>query len=146
MKKKLMVFACLFCSVIMLSGCFGSKKLTCTKTEEASGMTTTTTIGVTFKNDEATKASMKFKVDLGKDSAAYIDTLKKVFDSQFSEYTKQQGVTYSSKVDGTILEANLEMDTEKMDDATKKELGVTGTGESYKDAKSSFESEGYTCK
>lgn len=145
MKKFLYVGIMIF-GLCLFTGC-GSKVLECSKDNSYSEeMKMIQNVKVTFKKDEVTKLSMDMHVELGENYLEYKEALIESVESEFSSLKDTKGLDYSTESSDNGFTFNLKADMKKMDDEAKAELDIVNTNQSYDNAKSEFESEGYTCK
>lgn len=133
--------------VLLVSGCGDTKVLECTMTDDSSeGMEMSQTIKATYRKDSLTKVDMTMKVTVDDEYADYMDMLEKSLTSEFTNLEDQKGITMDTKTKNNVLTFSLIADLNKMDDEAKEELDMVEDTGTYKDAKESFEEEGYTCK
>ncbi len=144
--KKLRVLSVLFLFTIIVTGCGGEKTLTCTKSDDSTGMTMNQNIVTTFKSNKATKVDMSIDVVVDDQYKSQIGNIESSLKKQFSSYEEQKGVTFKTSTKDKTVNVNIVADLEKMDDAARKKLNITATDEKYDDVKEDFEDEGYSCK
>lgn len=151
MVRGVKLFAILAVSVLFMTGCGGEKTLTCTNSEESSGIKMNQEVTMTFKDDKINY------VKLSIDSEATGDTIIDNWDvfasmmgSQFEE-SNEDGVNLSTNndVDNHIFNVSLEIDLEKANEDALSEYGlddITDGNASYEDIKENAEADGFTCK
>ena len=147
--KGFLKFGVLALVLVLVSGCGNGSKgkvLTCTRSEKEDSMSMTMTMKATFEDDKATKLSMDGEIVVGDDMASYVETLKGVFDSQFTPYASKDGVKYDSKVKDKTISYSLEIDKSKVSEDDLKEMDMDLSEGSYDEAKESLEKDGWTCK
>lgn len=149
MKKiKLLLFSLI--AIVLLTGC-GTKTLTCTMTEEDSGLSMEQQIIAEFKNNEVQK--LKISVD----SIATNDLIKENWDifaealsSEF-EPTEKEGIkiTTENNKEKYSYKVSMEFDLTK---ANKEDLSeydvddIANEKSRLEDVKKAAEESGYTCK
>lgn len=118
---------------LALTGCGGSKTLTCTNSTTTSGMETKSTVEIKFNKNtvDAMNVTMDMKVpDEYKDQKqTLIDTLK----------TSMKGMDVSETKDGIRIKAD--SNSEYFDS-----FNIDKKNAKYDDAKKAFEAQGYKCK
>lgn len=130
--------------VFMLTGC-GKETLTCTSTQEQSGMKMNTEIVALFDNNEVTNMDLKVVAELDDTYANYIETVRSSIDSQYDKYRKD-GVTVSVTAEDKTITASLVFDLRKMSTADKKALDVVDVYGTKSATAKALEQQGYTCK
>lgn len=117
-----------------------NKTLTCTMSQQESGMEMNAEVNVKFKNNKANKVDMKMIVGLG-ELSSYKDLFVEQFESQFKDYS-DKGIDV--KISSTDKEVIINMS------ATKKQMEEAGeistSSDTYKGVKKDLEDEGFTCK
>ena len=152
MVRGVKLFGILAVSVLFITGCGNSERtLTCTNSEEDSGLKMSQEVTMTFKDDKINY------VKLSIDSEATGDTIIDNWDvfasmmgSQFEE-SNEDGVNLSTNndVDNHIFNVSLEIDLEKANEDALSEYGlddITDGNASYEDIKENAEADGFTCK
>ena len=150
--RGLKLFGILAVSVLFITGCGNSERtLTCTNSEEDSGLKMSQEVTMTFKDDKINY------VKLSIDSEATDDTIIDNWDvfanmmgSQFEE-SNEDGVNLSTNndADNHIFNVSLEIDLEKANEDALSEYGlddITDGNASYEDIKENAEADGFTCK
>ena len=134
--------------LVLVAGCGGAKgkTLTCTKSEDETGMKTSQTLKVVFKDDKASKINMDMKMDIDEQYASYISTIKSMIDSQFESYKSKDGIKFDSKTSKNTVSVSLEVNLAKFSKDDLAALDLDGSEGTYEEAKKAFEEEGYTCK
>ena len=134
--------------LVLVSGCgsSGSKVLTCTMSENQSGMKMTNTAKITFNSKEATKINLNIDVNLDDSMKSYASMIASSVESQFSELKDQKGVTVKSNTKGSKVTLTIDADLTKMSDKAKEALNLDGATGTYKEAKKDLEKAGFKCK
>ena len=140
MKKILSVGALALCALFVI-GCGGSKKLTCTMSQDMMGISMTLDTVVEFKSDKATKIEMITVMEAEDEETA--KALKESYDSD-AEEEMPKGVTLSTNVKGKKFTATMKYDLTKLSAEDKEDAGFTG--EKYDDLKKEIEASGFKCK
>lgn len=145
------LFAILTGAVLLVTGCGGEKTLTCTNSEESSGIKMSQEVTMTFKDDKVTYVKMSIDNEATEDTIIdNWDMFVSMLDSQFEE-SDEDGVSLSTNndTDNHIYNVSLEIDLEKASDDALSEYGLDGITEenaSYEDTKKEAEADGFTCK
>ena len=145
------LFAILTGAVLLVTGCGGEKTLTCTNSEESSGIKMSQEVTMTFKGDKVTYVKMSIDNEATEDTIIdNWDMFVSMLDSQFEE-SDEDGVSLSTNndTDNHIYNVSLEIDLEKASDDALSEYGLDGITEenaSYEDTKKEAEADGFTCK
>lgn len=143
MKKGLMGLVAL-CVMFILTGC-GTETLTCTMSQEESGMTMNQKAVVTFENNEVTKMKMNVDVEVDDTYASYIGMMESMLESQFTQYSDNGAKVDVSSSDNKI-NVSIDMDVKNMTDEQKENLGMEDVYGSKDATKKELEEQGYTCK
>ena len=132
MKKYLVVLVAM---LLVVTGC-GGKKLTCTLDQADQK----STVAMEFNKDNVvTDIKMTISVPLEKElMESYMGLMCAAFD--------YEGVTCKAETGSKSVDVVINMDMEKMDDATKDEMGYSKEEATYDAMKKSLEESGYTCK
>lgn len=152
--KKLKYLVIMLFAIIFVTGCGSSneKTLTCTNTQEESGLKMEQTIVMKFKDDKVNYVKMTL------DNAATDDLIKEnwdmfasVLDEQFNtdEETKGVKLTTNNNKDTYTYSVSIEVDVNEADEeslALYDMEDIADSDESYEDVKKSAEEDGYTCK
>ena len=142
MKKILKVSVLLIC-VFLITGCFGTKKLTCTNKMDSETNKTTVKYVFTYKKDKLVRIQndvvgsfndKKLAKSSGEDAEEY-----------YSKMDDVDGITAKVKVSGKKVTAKLDMKFEKM---SKKDIENAGYNNlpTYAEAKEEMEEDGFTCR
>ena len=151
MVRGVKLFAILAVSVLFMTGCGGEKTLTCTNSEEDSGIKMNQEVTMTFKDDKVTYVKMSIDNEATDDTIIdNWDMFASMLDSQFEE-TDKDGVKLSTdnNADKHIYNVSLEIDVEKASDDALSEYGLDGIADAnatYEDTKKDAEADGFTCK
>ena len=152
MVRGVKIFGILAVSVLLITGCGNSEKtLTCTNSEEDSGLKMTQEVTMTFKDDKV--SYVKMSVDNEATDDAIIenwDMFVSMLETEFEE-TSKDGVklTTNNNANKHIYNVSLEIDLEKASEDALKEYGLSSITEenaSYDETKKSAEDDGFTCK
>ena len=143
MKKGLMGLVAL-CVMFILTGC-GTETLTCTMSQEESGMTMNQKAVVTFENNEVTKMKMNVDVEVDDTYASYIGMMESMLESQFTQYSDNGAKVDVSSGDNKI-NVSIDMDVKNMTDEQKENLDMEDVYGSKDATKKELEEQGYTCK
>ncbi len=146
MKKFLSLIAVVFCTVL-LTGCGGEKKLTCTKTETSSGITMGEKIEMNFKSDKVTTMSLTMTIEIPESLKTQAQTLVNSAESYVkSTYGSSDAITIKSEKKSDLkYDIIVSIDYKNMSDSDKTKFGFSGD-ESYEVNKQDLEKSGYTCK
>ena len=151
MVRGVKLFAILAVSVLFMTGCGGEKTLTCTNSEEDSGIKMNQEVIMTFKDDKISYVKMSIDNEATDDTIIdNWDMFVSMLDSQFEE-TDKDGVKLSTdnNADKHIYNVSLEIDVEKASDDALSEYGLDGIADAnatYEDTKKDAEADGFTCK
>ena len=151
MVRGVKLFAILAVSVLFMTGCGGEKTLTCTNSEESSGIKMNQEVTMTFKDDKVTYVKMSIDNEATDDTIIdNWDMFASMLDSQFEE-TDKDGVSLktNNNKDKHIYNVSLEIDVEKASDDALSEYGLDGIADAnatYEDTKKDAEADGFTCK
>ena len=151
MVRGVKLFGILVVSILFITGCGGEKTLTCTNSEEDSGIKMNQEITMTFKDDKVTYVKMSIDNEATDDTIIdNWDMFASMMESQFEE-SDEDGVKLSTDNDNTnhIYNVSLEIDLEKASEDALKEYnldGITDANATYEDTKKEAEDSGYTCK
>lgn len=151
MVRGVKLFAILAVSVLFMTGCGGEKTLTCTNSEESSGIKMNQEVTMTFKDDKVTYVKMSIDNEATDDTIIdNWDMFASMLDSQFEE-TEKDGVSLktNNNKDKHTYNVSLEIDLEKASEDALKEYnldGITDANATYEDTKKEAEDSGYTCK
>lgn len=144
MKRKLCLIGIVGLSALVLTGCGGTKTLTCTKTETDNGLSMTTTATTKFDGNQVTNLSMK--MDFETENEESIDLMKSLLEQQFEVYNSEKGITTEISAAGKIITIKIDIDPKNASDTVKEEFDVSDFHESYSKVKKDFEKDGYQCK
>ena len=150
-KLKLLSLVLIFVLCFLLTGCGNEKVLSCSKTEEDSGLIMTQKVDMTFKDDKLTNVKMTINTEASdddiKDNWSYFVS---VLDGQFQE-TNTNGIklTKNNNEDDytytVVLDADLKAASEE--DLANYDLdSLVDSDETYDSLKEQAEEDGFTCK
>ena len=144
MKKVLILgLAC----TLFLTGC-GSKKLTCTISEEDSGMKMSGEVVFTFdgKGETIKKGNFNMNVQVEEKYAEYLDEMEEEFKEDYGDLKEVADVSINTK--DNKISVNIKYNAAKLNEDQKDELYFNGlySDENYENTKAEFEEDGYTCK
>lgn len=129
--------------IVLYSTLFKSKTLSCSMSEEQSGMTMESTFDLKYQGKKLKEMDMKMEIDLGEYSE-YKDMLVSQFESQFSdkfdEINKDGGKASLKTTDDSIV---INISASRSGVSTM--LSVDDD-KSYDEMKKQIEDIGYTCK
>lgn len=151
MVRGVKLFGILVVSILFITGCGGEKTLTCTNSEEDSGIKMNQEVTMTFKDDKVSYVKMSIDNEATDDTIIdNWDMFASMLDSQFEE-TDKDGVKLSTdnNADKHIYNVSLEIDVEKASDDALSEYGLDGIADAnatYEDTKKDAEADGFTCK
>lgn len=151
MVRGVKLFAILAGSLLLMTGCGGEKTLTCTNSEENSGMKMDQEVTMTFKDDKVTYVKMSIDNEATDDTIIdNWDMFVSMLDSQFEE-TEKDGVSLktNNNKDKHTYNVSLEIDLTKASDDALAEYGLDGIADekaTYEDTKKDAEASGFTCK
>lgn len=143
--KKVLVLG-LACT-LFLTGC-GSKKLTCTISEDETGMKMSGEVVFTFdsKGEAIKKGEFNMNVEVEEKYAEYIDEMKEEFEEDYGDLKEVADVQI--KTNDNKIDINIKYNATKLNEDQKDQLYFNGlyAEENYEDTKAEFEDQGYTCK
>lgn len=151
MVRGVKLFAILAGSLLLMTGCGGEKTLTCTNSEESSGIKMNQEVTMTFKDDKVTYVKMSIDNEATDDTIIdNWDMFVSMLDSQFEE-TEKDGVSLktNNNKDKHTYNVSLEIDLTKASDDALAEYGLDGIADekaTYEDTKKEAEADGFTCK
>ena len=151
MVRGVKLFGILAVSILFITGCGGEKTLTCTNSEEDSGIKMKQEITMTFKDDKVSYVKMSIDNEATDDTIIdNWDMFVSMLDSQFEE-TDKDGVRLktNNNADKHIYNVSLEINVEKASDDALSEYGLDGIADAnatYEDTKKEAEADGFTCK
>lgn len=151
MMRGVKLFAVLAVSVLLITGCGREKTLTCTNSEESSGIKMNQEVTMTFKDDKVTYVKMSIDNEATDDTIIdNWDMFVSMLEGQFEE-TNENGVNLSTNNDATnhTFNVSLEIDLTKASDDALAEYGLDGIADetaTYEDTKKDAEADGFTCK
>ena len=151
MVRGVKLFGILAVSILFITGCGGEKTLTCTNSEEDSGIKMDQEITMTFKDDKVSYVKMSIDNEATDDTIIdNWDMFASMLDSQFEE-TDKDGVSLktNNNKDKHIYNVSLEINVEKASDDALSEYGLDGIADAnatYEDTKKEAEADGFTCK
>lgn len=131
--------------ILFISGCDKKKTLICTKSEDTTGMTITTTSTTKFVNDSISNIEMNMTLKLDNSYVKYANTIKNSLEQQYKSYKNEKGVSYNTTVKNDVINFVLLIDNKKISSDTRSKLKLSGS-ESYDANKKILEKDGYTCK
>lgn len=146
LKLLVIVVIGLFC----LTGC-GEKTLTCTHSEEDSGLKMDQEIAMTFKDDTVTRVKMSISATATDDDIKdYWGSFISMMESQYEE-KNEDGVklTLTNDEDNYKFNMTVDIDVTKASDDALAEYdldGIADTTATYEDTKAEAEADGFTCK
>lgn len=144
MKKRIIFGATMGVMLLSLTGC-GGKTLTCTNTQEQTGMTMQAEVKVSFRNDTASDLNMTVKTDIDDDYADRTSQFAKLLEEQYSSY-EDSGFDVDVKSTNNTVTLTLGADFAHMTDEEKENLGFDSSDNSYDAVKDSLEDSGFTCR
>ena len=152
MVRGVKLFGILAVSVLFITGCGNSERtLTCTNSEEDSGLKMSQEVTMTFKDDKINYVKLSIDSEATNDTIIdNWDVFASMMGSQFEE-SNEDGVNLSTNndVDNHIFNVSLEIDLEKANEDALSEYGlddITDGNASYEDIKENAEADGVTCK
>ena len=151
MVRGVKLFGILVVSMLFITGCGGEKTLTCTNSEEDSGIKMNQEVTMTFKDDKVSYVKMSIDNEATDDTIIdNWDMFASMLDSQFEE-TDKDGVSLktNNNKDKHIYNVSLEIDLTKASDDALSEYGLDGIADAnatYEDTKKDAEADGFTCK
>lgn len=138
----------IFCIIGMLclTGC-GTKTLNCSMINDANEeLKMTQNIITTYKKDALTRMDMRIIVDFSDNYASYSDDLEKNLKETYQNYEGKKGIEIDTTRKDKTVTLTFMADLDKMDNDTKKDFDLVGTGEKLSEVKADLEQQGYTCK
>lgn len=143
--KKIVLVGILILTVFVSSGCDKKKVLTCTKSEDTTGMKIETTVTTDFVGNSISTIKMNMDVKLDSTYVKYKDTIQKSLEQQYSSYKNTKGITYKASNSDDVINLNFVIDNKKITDDDRKKLNMVGN-ENYDVNKKTMENQGYSCK
>lgn len=131
-------------SILLLTGC-DSKKLSCTKEDDMDSGKATEKQSFTFENNKMSLYEAEMVITLNEDYKDYADLLLESLESPFEEFKDKNGITYKTSKKDDKISINISAEYNKIDEDTKKSLGIL-ENPSFDKTKKSLEDEGYKCK
>lgn len=144
MKSRVLIGS-LAISLLLLTGCGNTKTLVCTQTQDENGMSMTTEMNVTFKNDEASEFTMTADMEVEDTYKDYMDQFKSIMEESFSSF-KENGMDVTIDSKDTTVTATISANFDEMTEDEKEEIGFTSSDNSYDAVKQSLEDSGFTCE
>ena len=144
MKSRVLIGS-LAISLLLLTGCGNTKTLVCTQTQDENGMSMTTEMNVTFKNDEASEFTMTADMEVEDTYKDYMDQFKSIMEESFSSF-KENGMDVTIDSKDTTVTATISANFNEMTEDEKEEIGFTSSDNSYDSVKQSLEDSGFTCE
>ncbi len=144
MKSRVLIGS-LAISLLLLTGCGNTKTLVCTQTQDENGMSMTTEMNVTFKNDEASEFTMTADMEVEDTYKDYMDQFKSIMEESFSSF-KENGMDVTIDSKDTTVTATISANFDEMTEDEKEEIGFTSSDNSYDSVKQSLEDSGFTCE
>lgn len=148
-------------SILLIAGCESNnvantnikeKTLTCTNSEEDSGLVMDEKVTIKFKNNKpySIKMDLNTKV-MDEEIKQYWDLFVQTLDEQYEEFEKTDGIEITKKSDDEsytyLLTLEVDVDKAKKDDLTTLNLeDITNSNSTYEDVKKEAEKDGFTCK
>ena len=123
--KKFLLMICLFLCPLVLTGCGGSKTVSCEGNITESGVTAAVKVTGDFNNNKLSKQTIEMKFDLT-DYLEYadIDTYYESFKEQYAQFDEYEGIsTDVTKGDNAIIVV-MEIETDKIDESTYEQLDI----------------------
>lgn len=141
--KHIKVLAIIF-FVFFLTGC-NNQTLECSKSDELESGTATEKQLIVFENGKIDEYTTSFQFKVNEKYKAFSDSLFESLKSSFIEYKNADGIMYKEKKSNGDILITIKGDYSKMDNESKKSLGLTNNV-SFDSALSSLENDGYSCK
>lgn len=141
--KKIKILA-IFLLITIMTGC-GDKTLSCTKEEDMEAGVATEKQVITFSNDKINLYEAEMSIKLNDDYKEYADLLLNSLEEPFSDFKDKKGIEYKTSKDDNRISVLLSGEYNKMDEDTKKSLGIA-ENYSFDKTKESLENDGYSCK
>ena len=129
---------------ILLSNGLKAKTLTCTQTENQTGLVFKQDIEMTFDNDLLTNINQTITYTLNDDYLSYSSYIERLARENAQKYM-DHGCEVDIINNGKKIEVKITMDIENMSELDKLYLDLDNPG-NYDSNKNGFESEGYVCK
>lgn len=143
--KKIIMPAILVAVALVLSGCGKTETLTCTMSQDESGMVMNSKMEAIFEGNEVTKIDLNIDAKIDESLSAYVTTMEDVIEAQYEKY-KKEGTTVNVSSKDNVIKADLSFDLKNMSDKDKEELDLIDTKGTKEATKKELEKEGYTCK
>lgn len=133
---------------LFLTGC-GGKTLTCTRSEEESGMKVSEEIKLTFDKEgkEVNKGSFKAQFEVSEEYSSKMSDFEEYVKEEFAE-VEENGAKVKIETKSNKLTVGISYDASKLTEDQKDELYYDDLyyDGSYDEAKEDLEDSGYTCK
>lgn len=143
--KKIVMPIMLVVLALVLSGCGKKETLTCTMTQDESGMVMNSKMEAIFEGNEVTKMDLNITAEVDESLSAYVPTMKEAIETQYAKY-KKDGVTVNVSNKDNTINADLSFNLKKMSEEDKKALDLIDTKGTKAATKKELEKQGYTCK
>lgn len=142
MKKYCFLLVC----VLLFTGC-GSRTLKCSRENNYSDeMKMIQKLDIKFKSEHIKKLAMDMNVELGDEYLSFKDSLITSVESEFSDYSNERGVSYSTSDTENGFNFKLKVNFNKLSDDLKKSIDIVDYEKSYDSIKNDLEESGYICK
>ncbi len=146
--KRVFKLGMLVLSLVLVTGCGGSKgkTLNCTRELNETGMNESSAMKVKFKGDKVNKIDSTLKITLSDEFVSSLGSLKSSMESIYDGIKTKDGVKIKSTSDKNSFTINLELDVSKFNENELAGIDLVDVNSSYDEIKSVYEKEGYTCK
>lgn len=150
--KKIKGLVIVLLATIVLTGCGSTETLTCSMTEDSSGLNMKQEIDIDFKKNEASKVKVSVVAEATDTTIQENwDIFASTLDSQYNTSEKKDGLTITTDNDKDNYKytISIEVDFAKASDDVLEEYGlddVIGKKTTKKEVKEAAENSGYTCK
>ena len=154
--KRIKLLGIILITLVVLVGCSvggdKTRKLSCTNSEDVTGLIMTQMVDITFKGDKATKMKLTLKNQVtDEDLKKQWDLIVKSFDELYNKEKLGKGIKLSTKADKKSYTHTIIIDVD-VTKATREDLythgidGIVDTTNTYAEVKKEAEKSGFNCK
>ena len=142
--KKVMMTLVAFVMMFVLTGC-GTETLSCTMSQNQSGIKMNQEINATFVSNEVTKMYINVNAELDESYVSAMEQIKASVETNLKQY-KDNGGKLDITTEGNTINARVDFDLANMSKEQKKNLNMVDVYGTKSAAAKELEKQGYTCK
>lgn len=142
--KKVMMTLVAFVMMFVLTGC-GTETLSCTMSQNQSGIKMNQEINATFVNNEVTKMYINVNAELDESYVSAMEQIKASVETNLKQY-KDNGGKLDITTEGNTINARVDFDLANMSKEQKKNLNMVDVYGTKSATAKELEKQGYTCK